>query len=228
MFRTLATAALMALVAASAQAQSVQNGEKVFKKCKACHKIGDTAANSVGPVLTGVVGRVAGSYPGYKYSSDMRAAGESGLTWDASTIFDYLADPTRYLRRVLDDPNAKAKMRFKLKSEQDRRAVIEYLASFSTAANETTVAQNVFCVVNASDRAHFFAIETREGDRQFGPLEPGARLCSAETAASDGVVSVFESEDGFEGCSRIVAVGVAEEMKEYAEFDRCLWSSNEG
>ncbi len=88
--------------------------------------------------------------------------------------------------------------------------------------------ENAFCIVNASDKAHFFAVETREGARQLTTLDPGERLCSAPTAARDGVVSVFESDEGFEGCSRIVPTGTAEEMREYAEFDRCRWSSQDG
>ncbi len=221
-------------------------GEKVFKKCRSCHRIGPGAKNANGPVLTGVLGRAAGSYPGYRYSKSMAAAGAGGLVWDARTVFEYLVDPTAFLRKVLDDPRAKAKMRFKLKKDSDRRAVIAYLATFSTAQaapqpqeSPTTAANtgatagggapdNAFCIVNASDKQHFFAVETREGARQLTTLAPGERLCSAATAASDGVVSVFESDQGFEGCSRIVPTGTAEQMREYAEFDRCRWSSQDG
>src|SRR5580704_7592859 len=65
-------------------------GAKVFLKCKACHQIGDNAKNAVGPVLTGVVGRVAGVYPDYNYSD---ANKNSGLTWDEATLKVYLKDP---------------------------------------------------------------------------------------------------------------------------------------
>ena len=84
------------------------------------------------------------------------------------------------------------------------------------------------CVVNASPRGLFFAVETREGARRFAALEPGERLCTEPTGAADGIVSVFEDADGFEGCSRIVPVGTAEQMRRYAEFDRCLWGSHGG
>jgi cytochrome c len=70
------------LLAASPQpaaAQDVAAGEKVFAKCKVCHQVGETAKNFVGPVLNGVVGRPAGSYPGYNYSEANKA---SGITWD--------------------------------------------------------------------------------------------------------------------------------------------------
>ena len=209
-------------------ALSAADGEKIFKKCASCHKIGEGAKNSVGPVLTGVVGRQAGTYEGYKYSKYMVAAGAAGLVWDENSIFDYLENPTNYLRKVLDNPKAKAKMSFKLKKEEDRRAVIEYLATFSSAAADPTPPADGFCIVNASQKEHFFAVETREGARELTKLAPGRQLCSASTAAGDGVVSVFESDTGFEGCSRVIGVGTAEEMLEYVEFDRCRWGSRDG
>ena len=67
-------------LAAPAKAQDAAAGEKDFVVCKACHQIGPGAKNAVGPVLNGVVGRKAGTYAGYSYSS---ANKESGLTWSA-------------------------------------------------------------------------------------------------------------------------------------------------
>ena len=94
----------------------------------------------------------------------------------------------------------------------------------ATIAQETPV--DGFCIVNGTDAPHFFATETREGARQLVNLAPGERLCAAETQADDGIVSVFEDLDAFEGCSRIIPVGTAEDMLDYAEFDRCRWSSH--
>jgi cytochrome c len=74
----------------SALAQDAANGEKVFLICKSCHQIGETAKNSVGPVLNGVIGRKAGTYPGYNYSD---ANKDSGLTWDEATFREYIKDP---------------------------------------------------------------------------------------------------------------------------------------
>ncbi len=71
-------------------AQDAAAGEKVFAQCKICHQIGETAKNSVGPVLNGVVGRAAGSVAGYAYSA---ANKNSGLTWDEATLREYLTDP---------------------------------------------------------------------------------------------------------------------------------------
>ena len=67
-------------------------GEKTFAVCKACHQIGPNAHNAVGPVLNGVVGRPAGTYPGYSYSE---ANKNSGLTWNVATLQKYLAGPQK-------------------------------------------------------------------------------------------------------------------------------------
>jgi len=221
---TMMIAAITGLLATQLSAQSAQDGEKVFKKCKACHQVGEGAKNKTGPVLSGVIGRTAGSVEGYKYSPSMLAAGTAGLIWSPETIFEYLADPTKYLRALLDDPKARAKMTLKLKKPEDRQAVIAYLASIQAAS--APVPADGFCIVNASDKSHYFATETREGARQLSQLPPGEQLCAQATAASDGIVSVYEDIDGLEGCSRIIPTGTAEEMLVYAEFDRCGWSSH--
>src|SRR6202000_3488919 len=74
----------------SANAQDAAAGEKVFLKCRACHQIGEGAKNAVGPVLNGIVGRKAGTYPDYSYSEAIRI---SGLTCDEATLKKYLKNP---------------------------------------------------------------------------------------------------------------------------------------
>jgi cytochrome c len=89
--RSVILAAVLAMTGTSgAWAQDAAAGEKVFAVCKACHQIGETAKNAVGPVLNGVIGRKAGTYPGYSYSD---ANKNSGLTWDEATFRDYIKDP---------------------------------------------------------------------------------------------------------------------------------------
>src|SRR3954451_1087453 len=55
--------------AGQASAQDAAAGEKVFGVCKACHQIGETAKNNVGPLLNGIIGRKSGSVEGYNYSA---------------------------------------------------------------------------------------------------------------------------------------------------------------
>src|SRR4028118_1887714 len=73
-----------------AQAQDAAAGEKVFAQCRACHQVGESAKNAVGPVLNGLFGRKAGTVEGYNYSP---ANKNSGLTWDEATFRDYIKDP---------------------------------------------------------------------------------------------------------------------------------------
>jgi cytochrome c len=76
--------------AGQANAQDAAAGEKVFNTCKLCHQIGENAKNAVGPVLNGVIGRKAGSVPGYSYSD---ANKNSGITWNEATFREYIKDP---------------------------------------------------------------------------------------------------------------------------------------
>jgi cytochrome c len=72
------------------RAQDAAAGEKVFAVCKACHQIGETAKNAVGPILNGIIGRKSGSIAGYSYSA---ANKDSGITWDEATFREYIKDP---------------------------------------------------------------------------------------------------------------------------------------
>jgi cytochrome c len=84
------SAAALSGAVGTAHAVDAAAGEKVFLKCRACHQIGENAKDAVGPVLNGVVGRKAGTYPGYSYSD---ANKNSGLTWDEATLKEYLKNP---------------------------------------------------------------------------------------------------------------------------------------
>lgn len=120
--RTLLAMALAGLAALPAVAQDdlVAAGEKVFKKCAACHAVGEGAKDRVGPSLNGIIGRTAGTEEGFKYSPAMVKAGEDGIAWDPDTLDTYLADPKA------DVPGNK--MAFPgLKKEDDRKAVIAYI-----------------------------------------------------------------------------------------------------
>jgi cytochrome c len=89
--RSLITAGLVVLLSSTASmAQDAAAGEKVFAICKACHRIGEDAKNNVGPVLNGIIGRKAGTYPDYAYSD---ANKNSGITWDEATFREYIKDP---------------------------------------------------------------------------------------------------------------------------------------
>ncbi len=98
-------------------------GEKIFKKCKACHQVGEGAKNRVGPMLNGIFGNEIASVDGFKYSKAFRAKKDEGLVWTEETLDAYLTKPKAYIKGT--------KMSFPgLKKEADRANVITYLLSF--------------------------------------------------------------------------------------------------
>lgn len=84
------TMTLAMLFAGTAKAQDVGAGEKSWNKCRACHQIGEGAKNLVGPVMNGLMGRMAGTVEGYTYSAANKG---SGITWDEPTFAEYIKDP---------------------------------------------------------------------------------------------------------------------------------------
>lgn len=115
-------------------------GEKVFNKCQTCHVIANEAGevlggknSKTGPNLFGMPGRVAGTYPDFKYGESIIALGASGFTWNEADFVTYLDDPADFLKAKLDDKKAKSKMSFKLGDEQDAKDVWAYISSLSPA-----------------------------------------------------------------------------------------------
>lgn len=88
----LALVATVAFAAAGASTGDVSHGATVFARCAACHSISKTSIGGIGPNLAGVVGRKAGSLPGYRYSSAMK---NSGLVWNEATLARFLAAPSQ-------------------------------------------------------------------------------------------------------------------------------------
>lgn len=128
-----ATLALLLPLASVAAEGDAGKGEKVFRKCKACHAVGEGAKNKVGPHLNDVVGRTAGSLDDFKYSKAMVAAGEEGIVWDEETLSAYLEKPRDYIKGN--------RMGFAgLRKEDDRADVIAYLKTFSEGAKPAAAA----------------------------------------------------------------------------------------
>jgi cytochrome c len=114
----------MSLGAGSALAQDAENGEQVFRQCRACHQIGDNAKNLVGPQLNNVIGRTAGTAEGFKYSNVNIEAGKKGLVWNPETLDKYLEAPLQFMPGT--------RMAFAgLPDDDQRKDVIAYLKKFS-------------------------------------------------------------------------------------------------
>jgi len=96
---------------------SATDGEKVFKKCAACHSITKGGANKIGPALWGVLGRKAGSLSDYKYSKGMIAYGKQ---WSFEEMNGFLTKPKEWIKGT--------KMSYAgLKNAKDRAALILYM-----------------------------------------------------------------------------------------------------
>ncbi|SMF79712.1 c-type cytochrome [Candidatus Pelagibacter sp. HIMB1321] len=103
-------AALMAL-------GDVNAGEKIFKKCAACHSINQGGANKIGPALYNVVGRKIGGVADYKYS---KAFVEYGKEWNFEELNGFLIKPSKWIKGT--------KMAYAgLRKEADRASIIKYL-----------------------------------------------------------------------------------------------------
>lgn len=128
-------------------------GEKIFKRCKACHVVGPEAKNKNGPQLNGIVGRTAGVSVGFKYGTGIVEArgdvgedadgdgfldvpeGSTGLVWTEEALLEYLINPKAYLIKTTGNPKAKARMALRLKKEDQRANVIAYLKTFGLDGN---------------------------------------------------------------------------------------------
>ncbi|MGO8779467.1 MAG: c-type cytochrome [Rhodomicrobium sp.] len=114
-------AALVWSASAYAQEGNAEKGKEVFNhNCKVCHAVGPGARAGVGPEQNNLVGSVAGSRPGYHYSTAMKEAGEKGLVWTPADINKFLENPRATVPGT--------KMVFPgLKNAKDREDVIAYL-----------------------------------------------------------------------------------------------------
>ena len=93
------------------------SGEKIFKKCAACHSIIQGGKNKIGPALYNVVGRKVGNVSDYKYSKALAAYEKE---WTFEELNGFLIKPTKWIKGT--------KMAYAgLRKEKDRASVIKYL-----------------------------------------------------------------------------------------------------
>ncbi len=98
----------------------IEDGEGVFKKCRACHQVGEGAVNRSGPQLNGLIGRTIGSAEGFGYSNVFNDANAAGEVWTVETLSAFLENPKGAMSGT--------KMSFAgLRSADDRAALLAYL-----------------------------------------------------------------------------------------------------
>lgn len=113
-----AAGATFALLAAATPTTAQTPAPAAFNACKACHTVNKGGRNGIGPNLNGVVGRPAASVAGFNYSPAMKA---SKLRWDAKTLDEYLAGPTKKVPGT--------RMPIATPDPAKRAAIIAYLTS---------------------------------------------------------------------------------------------------
>jgi cytochrome c len=120
LLRPLVLVSLVLAGCSGAFAADPDAGARVFKKCQACHAIGEGARNKVGPELNGLFGRPAGSVPDYDYSEANKT---SGIVWTEEIFAAYIRDPRGYIKGT--------KMTFAgIKRDQEITDLIAYLRQF--------------------------------------------------------------------------------------------------
>ncbi|SRR6056297_1412453 len=125
MYKKVIAATCLTLLPFTAMAQDgdADAGEKVFRKCMACHAVGEGAKNKVGPQLNGIVGSQIASKEDFKYSDVLAEMGAEGKEWTPEELTAFLKKPRDYAKGT--------KMSFAgLRKEEDRADVIAYLATF--------------------------------------------------------------------------------------------------
>lgn len=140
---------LLAAPSASLAEGDLTKGEKLFKRCIACHAVGKKAKNKLGPQLNDVFGRLAGGLEGFRYSKSMIAKGaEENLVWTEGSLRAFLTKPRSFVKGT--------KMGFGgLKKETDREDIIAYMRQFSSEEAQAAAAK--------ADKDSPIAVSTGDG-----------------------------------------------------------------
>lgn len=116
------------LVQTALDSGDVEAGERVFRKCKACHQVGEGASARVGPPLNNILGAPLGTSEEFTYSDTVIEMRDAGTTWTIENLDVYLLRPRDFIEG--------SRMTFPgLRKDEDRANVIAYLASL-TEVNE--------------------------------------------------------------------------------------------
>lgn len=121
MWKWTMVAAFMVALPYAAVAQDAEAGASVFKKCAACHQVGASAKNALGPELTCVIGRKVASVDGFNYSEGLKHA--SFQTWDDEHFLSWVENNKKLV------PGTKMIFPAGVKDETDRANLLAYIKS---------------------------------------------------------------------------------------------------
>ena len=123
--------ALLAALPAPYNSGDLENGRRVFARCRSCHTITEGGPNMTGPNLYGLFGSTVGTHEKYRYSNALK---DADFVWDAEKLDEWLLRPRDFL------PGNKMSF-VGIASEQDRKDVIAFLKVETGYALETQAAQ---------------------------------------------------------------------------------------
>jgi len=158
-----------------------ERGKALFKNCVACHKVGDSAKNGVGPNLNFLFGRVAGSVEGARYSGTMVQMGAEGLIWTSETLDAFIENPRDLVERT--------RMSFRgVKDPRDRTDILAYLQLFSARGQEGTPDEPT---TSASAETVDPTILAIQGDLAYGQYLSGECVtCHLADGTNAGIPSI--------------------------------------
>ena len=173
---------VLATPAGAAEIGDAERGARLFERnCKACHQIGPEAKNRVGPRLTGVFGRRAGSVPGFDYSKSMKRMGNDGLIWTLETLDPYIDNPkalvsgTRMAFKGLHDATARADL-------------LAFLREWSDKPRDIPEAEPTARKTNPDLAPEVLAIK---GDAEYGAyLSSECQTCHQRDGSDQGIPSI--------------------------------------
>lgn len=168
-------------VAWSNELGDAEKGASVFKKCKACHQVGNKAKNRIGPHLNGIFGRPAGAMVDFKYSKSLIRAGDDGLIWTQKTLDAYIENPKALV--------SKTRMNFRgMSDEKGRSDLLAYLRTFSDDPSNIPEAEPT---ATGTDHNVDPAILAIQGDPEYGEyLASECMTCHQSSGANDGIPAI--------------------------------------
>lgn len=182
MKRILIIMALIAMpLAGNADEAAIARGADVYKKCKACHKVGPDAKNRTGPHLNDLFGRRAGELSDFKYSKSMKRMGADGLIWDHEKLDLFIANPKTLVSGT--------RMNFRgIKDADDRTDLLAFLRAYSPDPSNIPESAPTEA---PSDPALDPAVLALQGDPEYGAyLSSECVTCHRADGGDEGIPSI--------------------------------------
>ncbi len=189
--KAVAAAILFLSLASVAEAQigqgaeplgDIERGGQLWEsECAACHEMGAGAEHSIGPNLTRIFGRRAGSAEGFDYSPSIQRMGSDGLFWDFRTLDAYISNPYTLVSGTrMGYPG--------MPDAADRADLIAFIRQYSDQPGNIPEAAPTARRIEIDLPPEVLAIK---GDREYGEyLASECTTCHQRDGAAEGIPSI--------------------------------------